>query len=114
MCVYNFIYYIDRPVIEITATGGCGYVSVSWMVSGNIDVCRPVQYNVTLSSSIININAVITSKNTHRFNELPDDTQFTVTVIGIYAMGLASDPVSTSVVTAGICESMYVYVHSTI
>ena len=93
-------------MIEITATGGCGYVSVSWMVTGNIDVCAPVQYNVTLSSSMINMDAVVTSMNTHRFTGLPDDTQFTVTVTGIYAMGLASDSDSTSVKTMMVCESM--------
>ena len=90
-------------MIEITATGGCGYVSVSWMVTGNIDVCRPVQYNVTLSSSMIKMDSVVTSMNTHRFTGLPDDTQFTVTVTGIYAMGLASDSDSTSVETNKNC-----------
>ena len=95
-------------MIEITATGGCGYVSVLWMVTGNIDVCRPVQYNVTLSSSMIKMESVVTSMNTHRFNRLPDDTQFTVTVTGIYAMGLASYSNSTSVKTMVVCESMYI------
>ena len=96
----------DRPVVQITATtGGCDYVSVSWTTAGSSDVCRPVQYNVTLSSSMINMAAVVTSTNTHRFNGLPDDTQFTVTVIGFNVMGLASDPLSTSVVTVGVCES---------
>ena len=55
---------------------------------------------------MINMAAVVTSMNTHRFNGLPDDTQFNVTVIGVNVMGLASDPVSTSVVTMGVCESM--------
>ena len=99
--------YIDRPVVEITtAMGGCGYVSVSWTATGNSDVCRPIQYNVTLSSSMINMDAMVTSMNFHRFNELPNNTQFTVTVIGINVMGLASDPVSVSVVIVGNCESM--------
>ena len=94
-------------MVQITATtGGCDYVSVSWTTAGSSDVCRPVQYNVILSSSMINMTAVVTSMNTHRFNGLPDDTQFTVTVIGFNVMGLASDPVSTSVVTMGVCESM--------
>ena len=90
--------YIDRPVVEITAVaGGCGYVSVSWTATGNSDVCSPVQYNVTLSLSTMDMTVSITSMNTHRFTELPDDTQFTVTVIGINMMGVVSDPVSTSV-----------------
>ena len=94
-------------MVQITATtGGCDYVSVSWTTAGSSDVCAPVQYIVTLSSSIINMGVVVTSINTHRFNGLPDDIQFTVTVIGINMMGLASNPVSTSVVTMGVCESM--------
>ena len=96
-------------MIEITATGGCGYVSVSWNATGNIDVCRPVQYIVTLSSSMMKMDSVVTSMNTHHFTGLPDDTQFTVTVTGIYAMGLASDSVSTFVKTMMVCESMYIY-----
>ena len=89
-----------------TTTGGCDYVSVSWTAAGSSDVCRPVQYNVTFSSSMINMGTVVTSMKTHHFTGLPDDTQFTVTVTGINVMGLASDPVSTSVVTVGVCESM--------
>ena len=107
VCMYTYICTTDKPVVQITTTtAGCDYVSVSWMVTGNTDVCRPVQYNVTLSSSMINMAAVVTSMTTHRFNGLPDDTQFTVTVIGINVMGLASDLSSTSVVTMGVCESM--------
>ena len=101
-----YVLYIDKPVIEITAVGGCGYVSVSWTATGNSDVCRPVQYNVTLSSSMMNMATVVTSMNTYRFNELPNNTQFNVTVTGINVMGLASDPVSTSVKTMMVCESM--------
>ena len=107
VCVY--VLYIDKPVVEITAIGGCGYVNVSWTATGNSDVCRPVQYNVTLSSSLINMDAVVTSMNFYHFNGLPDDARFTVIVIGINVMGLASDPVFTSVKTM-VCESMY-YVH---
>ena len=91
-------------MVEITtATVGCGYVSVSWVATGNSDVCRPVQYNVTLSSSTMNITVSNTSMNTHNFTELPDDTQFTVTVIGINVMGVVSDPVSTSVDICKFC-----------
>ena len=110
VCTYicMFICYVDRPVVEIkTATAGCEYVSVSWTATGNNDVCSPVQYNVTLSSSTIE-TVLITSMNTHNFTELPDDTQFTVTVISINMMGVASDPVSTAVTTNENCESMCV------
>ena len=115
VCMYTYICTTDKPVVQITTTtAGCDYVSVSWMVTGNTDVCTPVQYNVTLSSSTINISALITSMNTHRFNGLPDDTQFSVTVTGINLMGLASDPVSTSVVTVGVCESMCIAKYLTV
>ena len=94
-------------MVQITATtGGCDYVSVSWTTAGSSDVCTPVQYNVTLSSSMINMAAVVTSMKTHHFTGLPDDTQFTVTVVGFNVMGFASDSVSASVVTMGNCESM--------
>ena len=107
LCMYVYICTTDRPLVQITSTtGGCNYVSVSWTTAGSSDVCAPVQYNVTLSSSIVNMAAVVTSMNTYHFNGLPNDTQFTVTVIGINVMGLASDPVSASVVTMGVCESM--------
>ena len=91
-------------MVEITATGGCGYVSVSWTATGNSDVCSPVRYNVTLSSSAMDMTVSITSMNTYNFTALPNNTQFTVTVIGINVMGVASDPVSTSVETN--CKSM--------
>ena len=85
-------------MVEITtATAVCGYVSVSWTSTGSSNVCSPVQYNVTLSSSTVDMTVSITSMNTHNFTELPNDTQFTVTVIGINVMGVVSDPVSTSV-----------------
>ena len=102
---YGTTYTSDRPVVEITAaTAVCGYVSVSWTATGNSDVCRPVQYNVTLSSSsAMDMTVSITSMNTHNFTELPDDTQFTVTVISINMMGIVSDPVSTSVDIGMFC-----------
>ena len=118
--VCMFICYVDRPVVEITAlVGGCGYVSISWTATGNNDVCSPIQYNVTLSSSTMNMTVSITSMNTHNFTKLPDDTQFTITVIGINVMRVVSDPVSTSVEINENCESMckapfklYVYLNS--
>ena len=109
MYIHSYVmFYVDRPVVDITtATGGCGYVSVSWTAIGNNDVCTPVQYNVTLSSSsTTDMIVLITSINTYNFTELPDDTQFTVTVIGINVMGVASDPVSISVRSTENCKSM--------
>ena len=96
--IIMYIHYVDRPVVEITAVvGGCRYVSVSWTATDIGNVCSPVQYNVTLSSSTMNMTVSITSMNTHNFTELPEDTQFTVTVIGINMIRVVSDPVSTSV-----------------
>ena len=90
--------FVDRPVVEITAaTAVCGYVNVSWTATGNNDECSPVQYNVTLSSSTMDMTVSITSMNTHSFTELSNNTQFNVTVIGINVMGVVSDPASTSV-----------------
>ena len=105
MCVCNYVrIFVDRPVIEITtATTGCGYVSVSWTATGNNDECSPVQYNVTLSSSTMNMIVSTTSMSTHNFTKLPKDTQFTVTVIGINMMGGASDPVCISLDICMFC-----------
>ena len=91
--------YIDKPVIEITATGRCGHVDVSWTSTNNDDVCSPVQYNVTLSSSSSTMDVIISNSsiNTHRFTVLPNNTRFNITVIGINLMGIASEPASASV-----------------
>ena len=95
--------YVDIPVVEITASGGCGYVFVSMTSTVVGDMCKTVRYNVTLSSSIINMTESNTSMNTHHFTELPNNTQFNVTVVGYNMMGRASDPVSTSVETNNTC-----------
>ena len=69
----------------ITATGGCGYVSVSWTVNNNVpddDLCGIGRFNVTLSSVGVSmiVNASMVSYN---FIGLPDGSIFNVTVIGI-------------------------------
>ena len=68
----------------VTATGGCGYVSVSWTVINNVpddDMCKIGHFNVTLSSVGVSmtVRIVVFSYN---FTGLPDDTLFNVTVIG--------------------------------
>ena len=96
MYVYT---YIDIPVVEITATtAGCDYVSVSWTTTGSSNMCGPVRYNVTLSSSSSTMDVIISNSsiNTHRFTVLPNNTQFNITVIGINLMGIASEPASAS------------------
>ena len=80
------IHYIERPVVEITtATGGCGYVYVSWNVTDS-DVYSIVRFNVTLSSVDISMS-VYSQMYSHNFTGLPDDTLFNVTVIGIILTG---------------------------
>ena len=87
-------------MIEITATGGCGYVNVSCTSTNNNDVCGPVQYNVTLSlSPTINMSVSNTSMD-YIFSSLPNNTQFSVIVIGIDMMGTVSEPVSAFVKTS--------------
>ena len=69
----------------ITATEGCGYISVSWTVINNVpddDMCGIGNFNVTLSSVGVSM-IVSTSVVSYNFTELPDGTLFNVTVIGI-------------------------------
>ena len=99
-------------MVKITAaTGGCGYVSVSWTTPNSSEVCRSTQYNVTLSSATMKIIISSVTLNSHNFTGLPDDTLFKVTVTGINDMGFASNIyISTSVRTM-ICISMYLYTY---
>ena len=92
--------YIDKPVIKITATGGCGYVNVSCTSTNVNDVCGPVQYNVTLSPSTTVNMSVSNISMDYTFSSLPNNTQFSVIVIGIDMMGTVSEPVSASVTTS--------------
>ena len=104
--------YIGQPVVKITAAmGGCGYVYVSWTITGSSDLCRITQYNVTLSSATVNMIVSISGMNSHNFTDLPDDTVFNVTVTGIMVMGFVSNPDSTTVRTM-ICLSTYIYIHT--
>ena len=106
--MYALHTYTDPPVVKITAaTGGCGYVYVSWNVTNNIELCQIVQYNVTLLSSTVNVIISSSEINSHNFTGLSDDTLFNVTVTGINAMGFAN-PDSTTVRTM-ICISTYVH-----
>ena len=68
----------------ITATEGCGYVSVSWTVINNVpddDMCRIGHFNVTLSSVGVYMT-VSTTMISCNFTGVPDDTVFNVTVVG--------------------------------
>ena len=71
-----------------TATSGCGYVYVSWIVTDSDpdDGCSIGRFNVTLSSVDISVS-VISQMLSHNFTGLPDDTLFNVAVIGIILTG---------------------------
>ena len=78
----------SRPVVEITTVSvGCGYVNISWNVTGNNDECSVFSYNVTLSYVTMDdhvTKSIITRMNSYTITELPDDTQVNITVFGIH------------------------------
>ena len=73
---------VDVPVVEITtATGGCGYVSVSWTVPDDNDACPVRSYTIKLLSSTMDeLVSFITTQNQRSFSELSFNTLFYVTV----------------------------------
>ena len=85
LCLKNVLYTLtEKPIVEITtATGGCGYIYVSWIVIGNISddaMCSIGHLNIILSSVEVSI-AVSTSMISYNFTGLPDNTLFNVTII---------------------------------
>ena len=105
--------YVDVPMVEITtATGGCGYVSVSWTVPDS-NKCPVRSYTVTLSSTMDELTSVMTSHKQHTFNGLSFNTLFNVTVFSHIAHVLLSGSVTTSVRTKdreGVYTHMYVVI----
>ena len=102
--------YTDVPAVEITATGGCGYVNVSWIVPDDNDVCPVRTSTIKLSSSKMDeLASVIITQNQHTFNELPFNTLFYVTVFSHYAYVSLNNSVTTSVRTMDH-KGMYVQV----
>ena len=105
------MYYVDRPVVEITSvTGGCRHVNISWNTTYNTDNCSMLHYDVTLSYVTMDDHVtvpMVTTMNSTNFTGLPDDTQvnITVTAIGIQSVILSVD--STTVSTAAF-ESMHI------
>ena len=86
-------------MVEITATGGCGYVSVSWTVIDNNDICEIADFNVLLVSVPTGITEQIsTDKYSYNFTGLSDDTLFRIGIIGSSEL-INTDPVYTSVIT---------------
>ena len=87
-------------MVEITATGGCGYVNVSWTVIGNNDACQVAYYTITLLSSTMDkLNIYITNENQLTINGLQFNTLFYVTVLSNNAIIALSNSVTTSVRT---------------
>ena len=75
--------YVDVPMVEITATGGCGYVNVSWTVIGNNEACMVRSYTVTLLSfAMEELDKILTASTQRIFRNLLYDTVFYVTVFG--------------------------------
>ena len=97
------------PVIKIlTATGGCGLVSVSWTVIGNNDLCEInifKAYLISVSMDVTMRVIIFTPLSSFNLIGLLNDTLFDITVIGSSRL-VNSDPVSTSVRTAAL-KSMY-------
>ena len=99
MYIVNII-HVDIPVVAIlTATGGCGYVSASWVAIGEIEECRIVQYIVSLSASMDTSLTKNINSNSHNFTGLYDDRLFNVSVIGTTMVGILSNLNSTFVRT---------------
>ena len=98
--IFTYIFVVN-PLVEVTAvTGGCGYVSARWAAIGIIsELCKTVQYNVTLSA-IMNVSMpILTTANFHNFTGLPDDTLYDVTLFGHTVFGLFSNIEVTAVKT---------------
>ena len=97
-------------MIEITtATGGCGYVYVSWSVTDSDpdDMCSIGRFNVTLSSVDISMSVTPPLMMSYNFTGLPDDTLFNVTVIGISLTGSAVVNLDSDSLRTKIIESMF-------
>ena len=111
-----YIPFIERPVVQIkTATGGCGYASMSWSVIGNVDdddMCGIGSFNITLTSMDMSMT-VITRSLSYNFTGLPDDTVFNVTVIGISVIGNSFISFDFASLKTLVIESMFVctYMH---
>ena len=108
---FCFWKHTERPVINIiTATGGCGYVIVSWAVINNVPndaMCGIAHLIVTLSSVDVSITEIVTV-NYYNFTRLPDDTLFNVTVIGTSIN--EKDVISRTFTSVKTMESMYVFI----
>ena len=97
-----------------TATGGCGYASVSWSVIGNVDdddVCGIGSFNITLTSMDISMTVIVRSLSSYFFTGLPDDTVFNVTVIGINVIGDSFISFDFASLKTLVIESMFVYAY---
>lgn len=106
MCMFACICIVIPLVAVTSVTGGCRYVIARWAAIGIIsELCKTIQYNVTLSSAAMDLSmTILTTAQFYKFTGLPDDTLFYVTVFGHTVFGLRSNIKVTSVRTI----SMYV------
>ena len=84
-----FTYNItEKPMIQITATGGYRHVYVSWSVSGNVsdDACQIT--GIVVAISFINASMTVNSVpvGSYNFTGLPDDTTYNITIAGLNMM----------------------------
>ena len=103
--------YTDIPAVEITtATGGCGYVSVSWTVPDDNKKCPVRTYTIKLLSSTMDeLDSALLSVNQHTFSGLSFNILFYVTIFSHYAFVPLNDSVTTFVRTLDR-KGMYVRV----
>ena len=107
--------YTDIPVVEITATGGCGYVSVLWTVPDDNDACPVRSYTIKLLSSAMDeLDSAVITKDQHTFNKLPFNTLFYVTVFSHHAYLAFVNSFTTSVRTLDLkgtyTKSKYIHI----
>ena len=103
--------YLEKPVVEITTVSvGCGYVNISWNVTGNNDECSVFYYNVTSSYVTMDnhvMKSVITMMNSANIAGLPGETQINITVAAVGVMQVVFSVDSAFVETVPF-ESTYI------
>ena len=101
--------YTDVPVVEVTATGGCGYISLSWTVPDDNEACPVRLYTIKLLSSTMDeLASAVLSLQQHTFRKLSFNTQFYVTIFSHYAFVPLNNSVTTPVRTLDY-KGMYKY-----
>ena len=104
-------------MVDIAATGGCGYVSVSWTVTAIDDVvCNINHFTVKLSSMNLFKPKIATGvvKSDHNFTGLHNDTIFTVTVTAKTLIGTIASQNFTTVTIESTCLNCVLCTHAQI